>query len=122
MHAAMMTENPPKLCEVCDADRRKGGGGCTNGRCTDCHRKYCTPGGETSPGHGRGRPPAILLAEGDGISFWRLFGGQVYRARTGEGMDISDYPLGRRWECTIEHWRRFRSNYAWAEDVLHDHR
>jgi hypothetical protein len=27
---------------------------CTNGRCFDCHREHCTPGGSTSPGHGYG--------------------------------------------------------------------
>lgn len=24
---------------------------CTNGRCMDCHRKFCTEGGSHSPGH-----------------------------------------------------------------------
>jgi hypothetical protein len=27
---------------------------CTNGRCGGCHGKHCTPGGESSPGHGYG--------------------------------------------------------------------
>jgi hypothetical protein len=30
---------------------------CTNSRCQECHRTYCTPGGNTDPGHGRGWPP-----------------------------------------------------------------
>lgn len=25
---------------------------CTNGRCANCHPKFCTDGGSTSPGHG----------------------------------------------------------------------
>jgi len=29
---------------------------CTNGRCLDCHRKVCTPGGNDSLGHGYGNP------------------------------------------------------------------
>ncbi len=38
-------------CEVCKRATR---GACTNGRCMDCHRDHCTPGGSTGPGHGRG--------------------------------------------------------------------
>jgi hypothetical protein len=41
-------------CEVCGADIYKDPTRCTNGRCAACHRKHCTPGGATSPGHGRG--------------------------------------------------------------------
>lgn len=29
-------------------------GRCTNGRCRGCHQAVCTPGGDTSPGHGFG--------------------------------------------------------------------
>jgi hypothetical protein len=46
----------PRLCNVCGRKREHSlrGGGCTNGRCADCHAKHCTPGGNTSPGHGFG--------------------------------------------------------------------
>lgn len=43
-----------KACEVCAKPR--GTGGCTNARCASCHRAHCTPGGNTSPGHGRRWP------------------------------------------------------------------
>lgn len=29
---------------------------CTNGCCGECHRRHCTPGGVTSPGHALRRP------------------------------------------------------------------
>jgi hypothetical protein len=44
-----------KECEVCGKPRGKDG--CTNRRCGECHRKHCTPGGSTGPGHGLGNPP-----------------------------------------------------------------
>ncbi len=43
-----------RRCEVCDKDISKDPKRCTNGRCGDCHSRYCTPGGNDSPGHGRG--------------------------------------------------------------------
>lgn len=49
-----MSDLYPTNCEVCGASLKGDAGRCTNGRCSNCHRKYCTPGGETSPGHGRG--------------------------------------------------------------------
>lgn len=45
------------VCEVCGTnigavvERHQR---CTNQRCGYCHRRYCTPGGDTEPGHGRG--------------------------------------------------------------------
>ena len=42
------------VCEVCEQVFRAWNR-CTNGRCPDCHREHCTAGGETSPGHGRGK-------------------------------------------------------------------
>lgn len=47
-----------RTCEVCG----KGPTHCTNSRCEPCHRRYCTPGGNDYPGHGRGNPPADELA------------------------------------------------------------
>jgi hypothetical protein len=46
-------------CNVCGTDTRHDAGRCTNGRCGACHRACCTPGGETSPGHGLGSPEVI---------------------------------------------------------------
>jgi hypothetical protein len=42
-----------RKCEVCGSPKVY----CTNTRCLECHNKYCTPGDDTSPGHGRGNPP-----------------------------------------------------------------
>ncbi len=44
-------------CELCDSplDSTR----CTNGRCRECHRKHCTPGGNDSPGHGRGNAKPV---------------------------------------------------------------
>jgi hypothetical protein len=33
---------------------------CTNGRCSHCHERYCTPGGASEPGHGLGNPPTCF--------------------------------------------------------------
>jgi hypothetical protein len=42
-----------RRCNACggplDAHR------CTNGRCGRCHAAHCTPGGNTTPGHGYGK-------------------------------------------------------------------
>lgn len=105
------------LCEVCDVDISRDHNRCTNGRCGKCHGKYCTPGGQTSPGHGRGRPPAILLAKGNGLQWWRLLGGQVYVAASNAATDPDGYPTPRKWECSITHWREYRSHYPEAVDV-----
>lgn len=45
-----------RRCNVCGADTRRDSGRCTNGRCGSCHQVVCTFGGETSIGHGFGRP------------------------------------------------------------------
>lgn len=50
-------------CEVCGIDTSKDRGRCTDGRCSDCHRAYCSLGGETSPGHGRRWPEGGPQAE-----------------------------------------------------------
>lgn len=59
-----------RVCEVCGCNTSKDAGRCTNGRCGDCHRKHCTPGGDVAPGHGRGtvtpHAPAVLLVAADG--------------------------------------------------------
>lgn len=47
-------------CEVCHKKTSPMEGACTNGRCPTCHKAHCTPGGSTSPGHGRGRILATL--------------------------------------------------------------
>lgn len=41
-----------RRCVVCGVDIRSDPNRCTNSCCGKCHRDYCTPGGQTSPGHG----------------------------------------------------------------------
>lgn len=43
-----------KKCNACGASLLLDFGRCTNGRCSKCHRKHCTPGGATDKGHGYG--------------------------------------------------------------------
>lgn len=45
----------PRHCEVCGKETNRQTR-CTNGRCLECHRAHCTPGGATSPGHARRWP------------------------------------------------------------------
>lgn len=40
------------VCNYCGADVQKDPGRCTNGRCSHCHARICTPG----ESHGYGRP------------------------------------------------------------------
>jgi len=47
-----------RKCELCGSATTLWTGRCTNGRCEDCHRKFCGPGGDTSPGHARNWPKA----------------------------------------------------------------
>lgn len=51
-----------RQCEVCD--QTLGPDRCTNRRCGECHRAYCTSGGNTEPGHGLGYPPKQAQAKG----------------------------------------------------------
>lgn len=51
-------------CELCGRDTSVDSGRCTNNRCSECHRRYCTPGGNTSPGHGRGTASAYTDDDG----------------------------------------------------------
>lgn len=53
-------------CNVCGGHLRSGR--CTNGRCLDCHREMCTPGGSTSPGHGRGWPTTAERAAASAVA------------------------------------------------------
>lgn len=52
------------LCNACGRNTRSTVAGitnrCTNGRCSDCHAKHCTPGGNESPGHGYGGYGGIM--------------------------------------------------------------
>jgi len=40
-----------RTCVVCDRSYPRGTG-CTNRCCGSCHTRFCTRGGQVSPGHG----------------------------------------------------------------------
>lgn len=60
-------------CEICGKDITRDRSRCTNQRCGECHAACCTPGGSTSPGHGRGSKETI--------NAWRLKLASKRRAR-----------------------------------------
>lgn len=68
-------------------------------------------------------PPQYVcrkIAEGEEWEFWisGLEGQEdVFRVRQGSPVDERGVPLGMRWECSLEHWKRFRSVFDWAKDV-----
>lgn len=67
--------NYDKPDEVCGMDISHDYGRCTNGRCWACHRDFCTGGGSTSPGHGRG----VIATP---------FSAEAIRARLAGGSDV----------------------------------
>lgn len=61
-------------------------------------------------------PKSAILARGNGTEFWRI-GDQVFRVTGSTVMDVDGLPMSRRWECSLDHWKRFRSIYEWVSDV-----
>lgn len=57
-----------------------------------------------------------VIARGEGFDFWQI-GDQVYRARTGEGLDRDGMPQAKRWESSLVMFKRFRAVFSWAQDV-----
>ena len=56
-----------KVCNACGGGIDSASARCANGRCLPCHGRVCTVlsaagDGGVSPGHGYGRPPAVLAA------------------------------------------------------------
>lgn len=61
-------------------------------------------------------PSHRLVAKGNGWEFWE-FSGAVYRGMESDPRDKDGLPMGTRWECTLQHWCRFRhSVFSWAVD------
>ena len=58
----------------------------------------------------------IAAAKEHKIDFWKI-GDEVYRAKTGAGLDIYGAPMAKRWESSYKHWLRYRKVYDWAKDV-----
>lgn len=62
---------------------------------------------------------AKIIAQGEGWDFWQI-GTEVYRANTGAELDIYGNPNGKRWECSLEQWNRFREVFAWAKPYVEE--
>jgi hypothetical protein len=65
---------------------------------------------------GASKAQRIATSKEHNTDFWRI-GDDVYRAPRGIGMDTQGYPLSKRWECSFEHWNRYRQVYSWAVDL-----
>lgn len=55
------------------------------------------------------------IASGAGWDFV-LIGIEVYRVAGGWAIDAVGHPMGKRWECSLDHWNRYREVYSWAID------
>lgn len=58
----------------------------------------------------------LAVSEEHRTEFW-LVGSEVYRVPLGAGTDTTGQPMGKRWECSLVHWERYRAIYAWTVDV-----
>jgi len=44
--------------------------------------------------------------------------GDVYRVKAGWSPDAYGLPMGMRWECSLEHWNRYRNSvFSWVIDA-----
>ena len=64
----------------------------------------------------KGKPTRIATSKEHKTDFWKI-GDEVYRAKTGVGLDIYGAPMAKRWESSYKHWLRYRKVYDWAKDV-----
>ena len=64
----------------------------------------------------KGKPTRIATSKEHKTDFWKI-GDEVYRAKTGAGLDIYGAPMAKRWESSYKHWLRYRKVYDWAKDV-----
>jgi hypothetical protein len=63
--------------------------------------------GETLIGTSEDRSLEFHLVEGD-----------VYRVKAGWSPDVYGLPMGMRWECSLEHWNRYRNSvFSWVIDA-----
>lgn len=61
----------------------------------------------------------LVIAKGGDVRFWQI-GSEVYRTSDREiAFDIYGEPMGKRWECSIEHWERSAEAVysSWAPPV-----
>jgi hypothetical protein len=59
---------------------------------------------------------AKIIATNGEVDFWEI-NGHVYRASTNAEKDIWGLPNGKRWECSISHWKIYRNVFSWVKDV-----
>ncbi len=57
-----------------------------------------------------------IIASGEGWDFW-LIGNDVYRSRPNGDLDIYGHPSAKRWECSFDHWNRYRAVFSWAKTI-----
>ncbi len=51
----------------------------------------------------------------DGSLEFHLVNGDVYRVKAGWSPDAYGLPMGMRWECSLEHWNRYRNSaFSWV--------
>lgn len=60
---------------------------------------------------GKQHPDITLLGNNGVQDFWQI-GENVFRATRGLGFDVDGYPLSRRWECTRDHFDRFKAIFG----------
>jgi len=59
----------------------------------------------------------IGVAPESSAEFWKI-GDDVYRAPYKTGKDTTGMPMGKRWECSYQHWLNYRTSaYGWVDDL-----
>jgi hypothetical protein len=59
----------------------------------------------------------IGVAPESSAEFWKI-GDNVYRAPYKTGKDTTGMPMGKRWECSYQHWLNYRTSaYGWVDDL-----
>ena len=64
----------------------------------------------------KGKPTRIATSKEHKTDFWKI-GDEVYRAKTGVGLDIYGAPMAKRWESSYKHWLRHHKVYEMTEDA-----
>ncbi len=58
----------------------------------------------------------IGKSEDGSVEVYRL-GDNIYRVGRGWVPDINGIPMGMRWECSVEHWKKFKRLLTWIKEV-----
>ena len=58
-----------------------------------------------------------IIATDGKTDFW-IIENQVYRSTVDAIMDIYGLPQNRRWECSYEHWLRYKDTvFNWVDQI-----